>query len=223
MRTRIEPVSSETSHRRIRRWQTLVETYRRKADSLTSRVVATVKFPLIRAGNQYPLGSLIAEARRNVLRTDVGLVGNAGIRADLPAGPVTYGQLFEVQPSQNSLVKVTLTGARLREVLEHALDGGAVLRPTWRAPRFATIPAGLPGRRVRASSWAGAEASGRRGRILWPLDDFLAAGGDGYTMLAGLPAEPGTMLDVDGLIAYLQTASSAGGVPRRGRFCLDSR
>ena len=67
---------------------------------------------------------MIAEARRNVLRADVGLVGNADIRADLPAGPVTYGQLFEVQPSQNELLKVMLTGAQLREVLEHALDRG---------------------------------------------------------------------------------------------------
>jgi 5'-nucleotidase len=36
------------------------------------------------------------------------------------------------------------------------------------------------------------------------VDDFLAAGGDGYNMLVGLPVEPGGMLDVDGLITYLR-------------------
>jgi 5'-nucleotidase len=36
------------------------------------------------------------------------------------------------------------------------------------------------------------------------VDDFLAGGGDGDTMLAGLPAEPGGMLDVEGLITYLR-------------------
>jgi 2',3'-cyclic-nucleotide 2'-phosphodiesterase (5'-nucleotidase family) len=36
------------------------------------------------------------------------------------------------------------------------------------------------------------------------VDDFLSAGGDGYTMLVGLPAEPGGLLDVEGLITYLR-------------------
>ena len=59
---------------RTRKWRRWSESYRRRADSITSRVVATVKFPLTRAGDQYPLGGMIAEARRNVLRADVGFV-----------------------------------------------------------------------------------------------------------------------------------------------------
>jgi len=181
----------------------LVETYRRKADSLTSRVVATIKLPLARSGDQYPLGGLIAEARRNVLRADVGLVGNAGIRADLPAGPVTYGQLFEIQPSQNGLIKVTLSGARLREVLEHAINregrptahvAGVKVRydPRARKSRVRSVEL-LGGRKLRTDA-----------TYTLAVDDFLSAGGDGYTMLAGLPAEPGGMLDVEGLITYLR-------------------
>jgi 5'-nucleotidase len=51
----------------------------------------------------------------------------------------------------------------------------------------------------------------RGGRKLQPdatytlaVDDFLAAGGEGYTMLIGRPVEPAAMLDVDGLITYLK-------------------
>jgi 2',3'-cyclic-nucleotide 2'-phosphodiesterase (5'-nucleotidase family) len=202
VRTRIEPVSAD----RVQvdaEMEAVVESYRRRADSITSRVVATVKFPLPRDGDQYRLGSMIAEARRNVLRTDVGFVGDAAIRADLPSGPVTYGQLFEVQPSQNSLVKVTVTGTQLRRVLEHALDSG---RPAAHVAG-ATVrydPRRPPGRRIR-----GIEVG--RGRKLQPnadytlaIDDFLAGGGEGYAMLAGLPSEPGAMLDVEGVVTYLR-------------------
>jgi 2',3'-cyclic-nucleotide 2'-phosphodiesterase (5'-nucleotidase family) len=120
VRTRIEPVIPDEVAP-DQQMAALVDSYRKRTDSIASRVVASIKLPLIRTGSQHRLGAMIAEARRNVLRADVGLVGNASIRADLLAGPVTYGQLFEVQPSQANLVKVTVTGAQLREVLEHAL------------------------------------------------------------------------------------------------------
>ena len=54
---------------------------------MLTRPLAELKRPLVRAGAQFPLGSLIAEARRNALRTDLGLVRTESIRADLPSGP----------------------------------------------------------------------------------------------------------------------------------------
>jgi 2',3'-cyclic-nucleotide 2'-phosphodiesterase/3'-nucleotidase/5'-nucleotidase len=202
VRTRVAPVSPESVTANTAMAE-LVETYRHKADSLTSRVVATVKLPLARSGDQYRLGGLIAEARRNVLRADVGLVDNAGIRADLPAGAVSYGQLFEIQPSQNSLVKVTLSGARLREVLEHALARGG--RPTAHVAgvKVRYDPRARK-RRVQSVELLGGRQLRTGATYTLAVDDFLAAGGDGYTMLLGLPAEPGGMLDVEGLITYLR-------------------
>jgi 5'-nucleotidase len=203
VRTRIEPVITE----RVRpdpEMEALVEEYGRRADSITSRVVATIKVPLTRAGDQHRLGRMIAEARRNVLRADVGLVSNADIRADLPAGPVTYGQLFEVQPSQNGLVKVTLSGAQLRKVLEHALERGERPSAHVAGAKVRYDPRRPAGRRIQ-----GIEL--QRGRKLQPgaqytlaVDDFLAAGGNGYTILAARPSEPGAMLDVEGVVTYLR-------------------
>ncbi len=202
VRTRLEPVNPD-SVQEDSVVAALIERYARNAESTTRRVVASIKRPLARTGSQHMLGRIIAEARRNLLRADVGLVGNGGIRGDLQAGPVTYGQLYEVQPFQNSLVRLTLTGRRLREVLEHAIgaDGspsahiaGAVVRYDPRRPA---------GRRVRS-----VEVQGRKlrpdSRYTLAVDDFLAAGGDGYNMLIGLPEEPSATLDVDGLIAYLR-------------------
>jgi 2',3'-cyclic-nucleotide 2'-phosphodiesterase (5'-nucleotidase family) len=202
VRTRIEPVSTDQV-RADPEMEALVESYRRRADSITSRVVTTVKFPFTRDGDQYPLGGMIAEARRNVLRTDIGFVGNLGIRADLPAGPVTYGQLFQVQPSQSSLVKVTVTGGQLRRMLEHALDSGSPAAHV----AGATVrydPRRPAGRRIRGVEVGAGRKLRSEAEYTLAIDDFLAAGGDGYAMLAGLPSEPGTMLDVDGVITYLR-------------------
>jgi 5'-nucleotidase len=77
----------------------------------------SVDVPIPRAGDfGSPLGNLIAEALRDAVPgADVAAVNNAarGLRADLPAGPVTIGRLYDVFPFDNRLARVTLTGAEL--------------------------------------------------------------------------------------------------------------
>jgi 2',3'-cyclic-nucleotide 2'-phosphodiesterase/3'-nucleotidase/5'-nucleotidase len=203
VRTRIEPVIPDEV-REEEAMAELVEAFRRKADTITSRVVATVKFPLNRRGDQFRLGSLVAEARRNVLRADFGLVRNGDITADLPGGPVSYGQLFEVQSSQNSLVRIRVTGRQLEEVLEQALDRRG--RPTAHVSGVTVRydPRRSPRKRVQRVELLGGRRLRPDAMYTLAADDFLAAGGDGYTMLIGLPAEPSGTLDVDGLITYLR-------------------
>jgi 5'-nucleotidase len=201
VRTRIEPVNPD-SLGEDSVLAALVEDYRRGAESATKRVVATIRLPLARTGSQYPLGRLIAEARRNVLRTDLGLVGNGGIRGDLQGGAVSFGQLYEVQPFQNLLVRMTITGRQLQEVLEHALaDGRPSAHVSGAVVRF--DPRRPPGRRVRSVQVQGRPLR-RDARYTLAVDDFLAGGGDGYTMLIGLPVEPGGILDVDAVITFLR-------------------
>jgi 5'-nucleotidase len=182
----------------------LVEQYRRKADTLAGRVVATVKFPLARSGDQHRLGALIAEARRNVLRADVGLVSNDEIRSDLPAGAVSYGQLFEILPSQAALLKITLSGARLQEVLEQALgeDGRPVAHLAGLKVRY--DPRRRPDRRIQSVALSGGRKLRRNESYTIAVDEFLASGGAGFSALGGQAAEPAGILDVDGLITYLQ-------------------
>jgi 2',3'-cyclic-nucleotide 2'-phosphodiesterase / 3'-nucleotidase / 5'-nucleotidase len=213
VRIRIEPVDPEQV-RENPAMAELVQAYGRKADSITSRIVVTVKFPLQRRSDQHLLGGLIAEARRNVLRADIGLVRNDDIRADLPAGPVSYGQLFEVQSSQNSLLKLTLTGRQLGEVLEQAFDRRG--RPTAHVSgaRVSYDPRRPVGKRVRRIEFQDGRKLQSDATYTLVADDFLAAGGDGYTMLIGRTAEPSGTLDVDGLITYLRRLPQPIVVPR---------
>lgn len=203
VRTRIEPVIAEQLTQ-DHAMAELVEGYGRKVDSITSRLVTMVKFPLSRAGDQYRLGNLIAEARRNVLRADVGLVRNDDIRADLPGGPVSYGQLFEIQSSQNGLTRVTLTGKQLLEVFEHALDRRG--RPTAHVSgaKVSYDPRRPLRKRVQRVELQGGRKLRPNETYTLALDDFLTVGGEGYNMLIGLPTKPGGMLDLDGLMTYLR-------------------
>jgi 2',3'-cyclic-nucleotide 2'-phosphodiesterase/3'-nucleotidase/5'-nucleotidase len=203
VRARIEPVSPEQVRGNPAIAQR-VELHSRRADSITSRIVATVKFPVARAGDQHKLGNLIAEARRNVLRADMGLVRNEDIRADLPAGPVSYGQLFEIQSSENRLQKVTLSGRQFRELLEQAFDRDGQPRAHLAGARVRYDPRRSIRKRVQRIELQGGRELQPDATYTVAVDDFLAAGGDGYTMLIGRTAEQAAMLDVDGLITYLR-------------------
>ena len=203
VRTRLEPVRPDRVDA-DEQMATLVDRYRQRTDAITGRVVANIKFPLPREGDQHRLGGMIAEARRNVLRADVGLVGNAGIGADLPAGPATYGQLYRVQPSESGLVKVTLTGAQLREVLEQALSRNGRPAAHVAGAKVRYDPRRPAGRRIQRVELLGSRKFKSNAEYTLATDDFLASGGEGYRALVNRPSVPGSILDVDAVIAYLR-------------------
>lgn len=83
--------------------------------------------PIPRSGAiESPLGNLFTDAyRESVPGADVAINNtDGGLRADLPAGPLTYGSLFEVFPFDNTLVSLPLTGAELRRLLRAQLERG---------------------------------------------------------------------------------------------------
>lgn len=79
--------------------------------------------PLVRGmgDDESPLGNLFADAFRAATPgADVGLSyasGPGGLRADLASGPVSLGAVYDVFPFDNLVVRRTMTGAALRQVL----------------------------------------------------------------------------------------------------------
>ncbi|MDE7331817.1 MAG: bifunctional metallophosphatase/5'-nucleotidase [Lachnospiraceae bacterium] len=66
------------------------------------------------------LGDFCADAYRVVSGADIGVINGGGIRADLPAGEITYGSLISVHPYGNMLCVVECTGAEILDMLEMA-------------------------------------------------------------------------------------------------------
>src|SRR5437879_4386671 len=181
--------------------------YQRAIETVRSRPVARVKVELRRTGQEYGLGRLIADAQRNVAQADVAIVNNGGIRADLAAGAVTYGDLYEVQPFQNRLVRLLATGKVLKEALEHVVAGD-------RADAHVSglevwyDPGKRAGRRVTKLTLADGRGVDDGRTYTVAVSDFLAAGGSGFTMLRGLPADDAGLVDLDALIRYLSELRS---------------
>ena len=191
-------------------------------DSLTARTVATLRTGLSRSHDEYSLGRLLADAYRNIGKADVAIMNNGGIRADLPAGPVSYGALFEVQPFQNRLVRLTVSGAELATALEHALAGGTPNAhiaglEVWYDP---SRPDGHRIRKVRMLNGRSLDAH-RRYSIAVP--DFLADGGDGFAMLTGAPRVDAGIVDLDAVIAYLGVLPQPVRAPDGARFHREGR
>ncbi|MFT8320129.1 MAG: 5'-nucleotidase C-terminal domain-containing protein, partial [Bacillus sp. (in: firmicutes)] len=63
------------------------------------------------------LGNLIADGMIAAMDSDFALMNGGGIRDDLDAGEIAWKELFNIQPFNNTLVKLEITGAELKEIL----------------------------------------------------------------------------------------------------------
>ncbi|MEG1163523.1 MAG: bifunctional UDP-sugar hydrolase/5'-nucleotidase [Anaerovoracaceae bacterium] len=110
--------------------QTVVEKYNKKIEALTKKVVAksNVDLTIFEAdgktrairNQETNLGDLCADAYKAISGADVAIVNGGGIRADIKAGDVTYGQIIAVHPYGNMLCMVKATGQELLDALEMA-------------------------------------------------------------------------------------------------------
>jgi 2',3'-cyclic-nucleotide 2'-phosphodiesterase (5'-nucleotidase family) len=106
--------------------------------------------------------------------THVALTNGGGLRADIPAGPLTYGRLYEAMPFDNRFAVVELEGKHLRKLVTTNLQRGSGIY-VW---------AGLTAKaRCKAGELAveikvGGKPLDDRGRYKLVTSDFLASGGD---------------------------------------------
>jgi 2',3'-cyclic-nucleotide 2'-phosphodiesterase (5'-nucleotidase family) len=203
LRTRIARVEPGPAPRGTPLAATL-DTFARRSDSLARRAYAQLKRPLTREGRQHPLGAVIAEARRNLARADLGLVREASIRADLPAGPVTLARLREVEPAGADLLRLTLTGAQVQALLERAVEEADSPSVHLAGGRVRYDPRAPAGRRVRDVTLTGGRRLKPRETYTLATDEATAAGAGGFSMLAGRPIERVGLLDAEAVAAYLR-------------------
>jgi 5'-nucleotidase/UDP-sugar diphosphatase len=138
------------------------------------------------------LGNLIADAMRENTGADIVLQNGGGIRADIPDGPVTLGQVLTVLPFGNLISTMSLAGADVWDALENGVsqvEEGAGRFPQVSGLRFSWDGSKEPGSRIVSVDVLNAETGEYE-----PLDlekvyfvatnDFMRNGGDGYSMLA---------------------------------------
>lgn len=196
----------------------IVGRYRPEAERFGRTVVARLRDSLRMLRGEYPLGNLIADAQRSAMPgTDFALMNNGGIRRELYPGPLTYNDLFELQPFGNSVLRVRLTGAQLKDVIEHALGQG-----TPDAHLSGLIvrydPARARGDRVVAMRRTGGALIAPEGTYLLAVVDFLQTAGGGYAVLRTLPFERTGKTDLEALVDYLKHLPQPVAAPDAHRF-----
>jgi 5'-nucleotidase len=200
----------------------LLESYDKFAAPIANRQAGSITETLSRAPNdagESALGDIIADAQLAATSADsngaavIAFTNPGGVRADIPKkedGAVTYADVFASQPFRNQLVTLTLTGAEIRNMLEQQW-----LDP--KRPRILQLSKGFN------YAWDGAKPYGERviadrmslnGRRIDPamdyrvtVNNFLAVGGDGFTVLKEGTAQQFGIYDVDALYAYFQANS----------------
>lgn len=181
----------------------LLARYRPAVDSLAKRRIANLALPLNRTGNEFPLGRLIADANRNALRTDIAIVNNGGIRRDLPAGPLEFGVAYELLPFGNRLVKVTLPGSAVKEILENLVASGTPrAHISGLTVRYDTTA--RRGERIKEVRFADGSKLADRKQYTLSVPDFLAQGAEEFSVLTRYPQDPVGLLDLDAFTGYLR-------------------
>lgn len=188
---------------------------------LVNEVVGTAQVALTRVkspAGESSLGNLIADAQRSV-GAQLAFMNPGGIRADLDAGEVTWGELFTIQPFGNDIVLMDLTGAQIKLLLEQQwlnqpsprmleISG---LRYTWSASRAL-------GDRV-------VEIRGASGQLLDPaatfrvaVNSFIAAGGDNFLVLVEGTNRVVGPVDLAALVEYVRGLAQPFSAQIEGRI-----
>ena len=179
-----------------------------RVEPLVARVVGLAQGDITRVetpAGESALGNLIADAQRVATDAQISFMNPGGIRADLPSGEVTWGELFAIQPFANDLVSMDLTGAQIKTLLEQQ----------WIGQSYARLlkPSGIQ------YSWSSSRPEGNRviemrdatGALINPaaryrvtVNSFLAGGGDNFTILTEGQNRVVGPVDLDALVTYIE-------------------
>ncbi|MDT8901913.1 bifunctional metallophosphatase/5'-nucleotidase [Anaeroselena agilis] len=147
-----------------------------------------------------PLGQWATDALRQAAGADIAFFNGGGLRAGLAAGPVTLGDLYAAMPFDGCLEVAEMTGAQVLAALEYG-----IANPRFGALQFSGLEveyraAAPAGQRVAATLADGrALEADKTYRVA--VNDFLAAGGDGYEMIKAAAHQTNTFLQLRDVLA----------------------
>ena len=150
------------------------------------------------------MGVLIGRALIDKTKADFAVINAGGVRDSFAAGKLTYKDVLKVQPFGNTTVTVDLTGAEvmayLNAVAKMSVGSGAFAQ-------FAGIDLVITGGTVSSAAIRGAPVDPSR-TYRMVINNFIAAGGDGYPRLTGHKSFVDTgFVDADLLRAYITAKS----------------
>ncbi|MGZ6126003.1 MAG: bifunctional metallophosphatase/5'-nucleotidase [Myxococcales bacterium] len=211
----------------------ILETYDVQVRALRETRIGETLVDLRKDAGGDLLGNLAADALRSgaggSLEARFALQNAGGLRiAEIPAGPITFGQIFDLYPFDNEQVVLTLPAGQVRDALEAVLHAGKApmrvsgLRYVIDWDRFGAgadpkhAPAGAIVVRMvdeesgevlcetRSCSARSCQPACAGGTYTVSVTDFLVNGGDGLRLPAEAPRRLGGALARDIIVAYVK-------------------
>ncbi len=205
----------------------LIALYKSLVTPIASKVVGQVTADVTRTPNdagETPLGDLIADAQLadgSVVTGGqtpvIAFMNPGGIRADLTyasspygeaPGAITYDEAFTVQPFNNYLVSMTLTGAQITGLLKEQVTGAnaGTGNKVLQVSRGFSYRLGADGPVPGSVQLNGTPLSDTASyRVV--TNNFLSDGGDGFTTFRSGTGKYFGGLDIDAFSDYLTAAS----------------
>jgi 5'-nucleotidase len=221
----------------------IVQQYVTASAPLANKVIGKLQGDLTRTPSvlgETALGDVIADAQLAATSApdkggaQVAFMNPGGVRADMKTsdissggeapGEVTYGEAFTVQPFGNSLVTKTMTGDMLKRVLEQDFVGcgGQISAKTLQISstlKYESNPSAATCDAKIGKIWVNGTLITPTTSMRVTMNNFLAFGGDGFTVFNEGADALGGAQDIDAFAAYLGAAGSTGvGVPALDRI-----
>jgi 2',3'-cyclic-nucleotide 2'-phosphodiesterase (5'-nucleotidase family) len=159
-------------------------------------------------GTQTYIGNMICDAIRSQAKADFAFLNLGGIRAEIGMGPITYRDVFNVQPFDNMLVTFQADGTFLKQIIEQRVAGS----------RHGLLVSGVnvvfskkrpDGDRVTKLLVGGQPIDPNKIYTI-ATTDFLMQGNAGLSILTKVPEEKITRLENnmrDEVVNYIKTHS----------------
>ena len=207
--------------------------YQEDIKPIVSQVVGSTANGISKDANESgesPLGNLIADGMRIIGKTQLGFMNSGGIRNPLPAGTITWGDLFKVQPFGNDLVTMTITGDQIRTLLNQQFQAPpsynkimavSGLKYTWNDQK-------PYGSKVVDITLDNGKRVDPKAEYSITVNNFMADGGDGFAVLKSGKNRVTSVTDLDGFITYFKslpqpvTAEIEGRITKLGNSAVQT-
>jgi 5'-nucleotidase / UDP-sugar diphosphatase len=167
----------------------LIDSINEKNDEILSEVIGSTNVKLdgereqVRGG-ETNLGNIITDSMVSATGAEAAITNGGGIRASIQAGEITKGDVVNVLPFGNFVVTKKFSGAVIKEALEHGTSDYPNVKGAFPHVSGMTYEIDLhaeAGDRVKNIKIKG-EPVDLEKEYLIATNDFMAVGGDDYTM-----------------------------------------
>lgn len=150
------------------------------------------------------LAVLIGRALMDKTKADFAVVNAGGVRDSFAPGKLTYKDVLKVQPFGNTTVTLDLTG---KEVMDYLAAAAKMSVGSGAFAQFAGIELVITGGAVTSARIKGAPVDPTK-TYRMVINNFIAAGGDGYPRMSGHKSFVDTgFVDADLLRAFITAKS----------------